>query len=88
VTVTNVGSGLFAFTGSGIDLGGADPGDYVISANSCGPSLESGASCTVSIEFEPTAVGTRTATLQLNDDGGASPQTVALTGKGLAATAP
>lgn len=88
VTVTNVGSGLVAFTGSGIDLGGADPGDYVISANSCGPNLESGASCTVSIEFEPTAVGTRTATLQLNDDGGASPQTVALTGKGLAATAP
>jgi len=30
-------------------------------------------------------VGTRNATLEFNDDGGASPQIVALTGKGLAA---
>jgi hypothetical protein len=34
----------------------------------------------VSIEFKPTAQGTWTATLDFYDDGGASPQTVALTG--------
>ena len=82
VTATNVGSGLVTFTGSGIVLAGDDPEDYIISANTCGPALESGANCTVTIEFKPTAQGTRTATLDFNDDGGASPQTVALTGSG------
>ena len=82
VTVTNVGSVVVNFTGSGISLAGADPGDFIISANTCGPSLASGAGCTVSIEFKPTAQGTRTATLDFNDDGGASPQTVVLSGTG------
>jgi hypothetical protein len=50
-------------------LAGADPGDFVISANTCGPSLATNTSCTVSIEFKPTAIGTRTATLEFNDDG-------------------
>jgi len=82
VTVTNVGAVAVNFTGSGIALAGADLGDFLISANTCGPSLAGGANCTVSIEFKPMAQGTRTATLDFNDDGGASPQTVALTGSG------
>ena len=82
VTVTNVGSVVVNFTGSGIVIAGADPADYVISANTCGPSLAAGASCTVSVRFMPTATGTRSATLQFNDDGGASPQSVALIGTG------
>lgn len=55
------------FTGNGVALAEANPGDYLISAKSCGPSLASGASCAVSLEFEPMAVATRTATLQLTD---------------------
>ena len=82
VTVTNVGSVVVSFTGSGIVIAGTDPADYVISANTCGPSLAAGASCTVSVRFMPTATGTRSATLQFNDDGGASPQSVALIGTG------
>jgi hypothetical protein len=82
VTVTNVGTVAVNFTGSGISLAGADPGDFLISANTCGSSLAGGANCTVSIEFKPMAQGTRTAALEFNDDGGASPQTVALTGSG------
>lgn len=82
VTATNVGSVVVTFTGKGIALAGADPSDFIISANACGPSLAGGASCTVSVEFKPTAQGTRTATLDFNDDGGASPQTVALSGTG------
>jgi hypothetical protein len=82
VTVTNIGSVVVNFTGSGIVIAGTDPADYVISANTCGPSLAAGASCTVSVEFMPTATGSRIAALQFNDDGGASPQTVALTGNG------
>jgi len=82
VTVTNDGSVTVNFTGSGIVIAGTDPTDYVISANTCGTSLGAGASCTVSVEFKPMATGTRDATLQFNDDGGESPQTVALTGTG------
>ena len=82
VTVTNVGTVVVNFTGSGIAIAGADPGDFIISANTCGPSLAGGASCTVSIEFAPTATGARSATLDFNDDGGSRPQTVAPTGNG------
>ena len=82
VTVTNVGSVVVNFTGSGIVIAGTDPADYVISANTCGPSLAAGATCAVSVKFMPTATGTRSATLQFNDDGGSSPQTIALSGTG------
>jgi len=82
VTATNVGSTAVNFTGNGIVIEGTDPADFVISANTCGASLAGGASCTVSVEFKPTVQGARTATLAFNDDGGASPQTVLLTGTG------
>ena len=82
VTVTNDGTVTVNFTGSGIVIAGTDPADYVISANTCGPSIAAGATCTVSVEFKPMAAGTRGAILQFNDDGGKSPQTVTLTGSG------
>jgi hypothetical protein len=82
VTVTNEGSVAVNFTGAGIVIGGTDPTEFPISATTCGTSLAAGASCTVSIEFQPTATGTQSATLQFNDDGGESPQTVPLTGSG------
>jgi hypothetical protein len=80
VTLTNVGSVTVNFTGSGITIAGTDPSDFLISGSSCGTSLAASAGCTVNVEFKPTASGTRSAVLQVNDDGGASPQTVALTG--------
>jgi len=82
VTVTNEGSVTVNFTGSGIVLAGTDPADFLISANTCGPSLAAGASCTVRVKFQPMATGSRGASLQFNDDGGASPQTVKLSGSG------
>lgn len=80
VTVTNVGASAVNFTGSGIVIAGADPADFVISGNTCGPSLAGDSECTISVEFAPTADGTRNATLQFNDDSGPSPQMVVLTG--------
>jgi len=82
VTVTNVGAATVNFTGSGIVIAGADPADFVISANTCGASLAGGAACQVSVEFKPTATGARSAWIQFNDDGGASPQTAVLSGTG------
>jgi len=80
VTVTNVGSAAVNFIGSGIVIGGANPSDFTISNNTCGSTLAGNAECTVSVDFTPTADGTRTAILELNDDSGASPQTVGLGG--------
>jgi hypothetical protein len=82
VTVMNVGSVVVDFTGSGIVVAGKDPADFIVSANTCGSSLAAGTNCTVSVEFTPTKTGSRSATLDFNDDGGSSPQTVALTGTG------
>jgi hypothetical protein len=82
VTVTNVGTATVNFTGSGIVIAGADPGDFVISSNTCGASLAGGTECQVGVAFTPTTTGARSAWLQFNDDGGASPQTVVLSGSG------
>jgi len=46
--------------------------------------LAAGSSCTISVTFTPTALGTRTGILSVNDDGANSPQTVQLSGTGVA----
>jgi len=47
--------------------------------------LASGATCTISVTFTPAALGSRSATLEVNDSAGSSPQKVALGGTGIAA---
>ena len=65
----------------------ATSGDFAQS-NTCNATVDAGAQCTISVTFTPTATGTRTGDLTLNDSAGNSPQQVSLTGQGLAATAP
>jgi len=79
VTLTNVASTPLNFTG--ISVGGSDPDDFQ-QTNSCGTSIAGGASCTITVTFKPTATGTRHAAVSISDDGGGSPQKVALTGTG------
>jgi hypothetical protein len=69
-------------TFSGFSIGGTNPGDYLITNNTCGASVAGGASCSVSVAFKPTVTGTRKATLKVADNGGGSPQTASLTGIG------
>jgi len=80
ITVHNAGTLTVTFTG--FSIAGTNPGDFLISGNTCGSSIAGGASCTVSIKFKPTATGTRKGTLRVADNGGGSPQTSALTGTG------
>jgi N-acetyl-anhydromuramyl-L-alanine amidase AmpD len=61
---------------------GANPGDFAQSATTCGSTLASGASCTASITFTPTAKNSRTAVLNVADSAVTSPQTVSLSGTG------
>ncbi|MCU1284984.1 MAG: hypothetical protein JWO13_1334 [Acidobacteriales bacterium] len=50
--------------------------------NSCGTSLAASGSCSIFVKFTPTAAGTRTGTLTVNDNAAGSPQTVSLMGTG------
>jgi hypothetical protein len=86
VTLTNTGN--LALSISGISFTGADPGDFG-ETSTCGNSVAASASCTISVTFEPTAAGTRTASLTLTDNSGnvaGSTQNVTLTGTGVAAS--
>jgi hypothetical protein len=79
VKLTNVGSTQLNFTG--ITITGTNAGDF-LQTNTCGTSIAAGASCTITVTFKPTAQGTRKATVSISDDGGGSPQRVALSGTG------
>ena len=48
--------------------------------NTCGSSLAAGTSCTINVTFTPKSKGTKTATLNIADGGGDTPQKVTLTG--------
>ena len=58
-------------------------GDYA-QTNNCAAAIQPGATCQFQIVFSPTATGTRTGTITLTDDALNTPQTVPLTGAGLA----
>jgi probable HAF family extracellular repeat protein len=79
VTLTNVGATAMSITGFAIS--GTNAGDFA-QTHTCGTSLSAGASCTVSVTFKPSALGTRTTALLIYDNAAGSPQTVALTGTG------
>jgi len=78
VTLTNTGNATLSITSI------STSGDYSESSGQCGASLNPGASCTINVTFKPTAGGTRTGALSVTDNAYGSPQTVSLTGVGLA----
>jgi hypothetical protein len=82
VTLKNGQSTAIAVTGITSSLS-----DYT-QTNTCpvSPStLAAGKTCTISVTFTPTALGSRTGTLTVKDTGTNSPQTVSLSGTGVAA---
>ncbi len=61
--------------------------DYALDASTQCPnpgSLPAGASCTIALTFKPNASGTRSDTLTITHNAATSPQTVSLTGSGVA----
>jgi hypothetical protein len=80
VTLTNQGESPLAISSIVVS------GDYA-ETNNCGNSLGSNLSCTISITFTPTVVGTRTGSVTITDNNGGavgSQQTISLTGVGVA----
>ena len=51
---------------------------------SCGRSLNPGGHCTVTLSFRPSAAGARSASVQFTEGGSSAPQTVPVSGKGIA----
>ena len=58
-------------------------GNFAISSTTCGATLAANKKCTVSVTFTPTGLGALTGTLSVYDNAANSPQTVALSGKGV-----
>jgi len=79
-TVTLKNTGSTAVTGS-FAITGADPADFAYTTT-CPKSVAAGKSCTISVTFKPKAKGSRSATFAITDNGGGSPQDVALAGSG------
>jgi hypothetical protein len=77
ITVTNTGSTALSISTIAV---GKNFGE----TNTCGIKLNAGASCTVSVTFSPVYIGTPTGTLSISDGDPTSPQTVSLSGTGLA----
>jgi hypothetical protein len=86
VTATLTNGGSAALSLSGIALTGANPGDFA-QTNTCGSSVGAGASCTISVTFDPTASGSRSASVSFTDNANGSPQSLSLGGTGTSATA-
>jgi hypothetical protein len=79
VTLTNTGSTALSI--SGIAITGTNASDFV-QTNTCDGSVGAGKSCSLCVTFKPTAKGSRSAAVSVSDDGGGSPQKIALAGTG------
>jgi hypothetical protein len=79
IQLTNEGSTALNFTKIAI---GSDNTKQFSETNTCGSSVGAGAQCSITVTFAPTKTGLLTALVILTDDGGGSPQTVPLAGRG------
>lgn len=87
VTVANTGTAPLFINSAATR--GANPLDFTQVDDSCsGVTLAAGTSCSVAINFSPTATGTRSATLIVTDNAAGSPQTVPITGTGTGTNPP
>jgi hypothetical protein len=83
--LSNTGNGTLTI--SSMTMGGANPGDFS-QTNTCGTSVAAGANCTITVQFDPVAAGTRTATLTIADNAASSTQTISLSGTGVSQPTP
>jgi hypothetical protein len=79
VTVTNTGTVALPITGIALSTSSPQPFSQT---NTCGSSVAIGASCIISVVFDPAPAGSVTAALSVYVGNGAAAQTVALSGTG------
>ncbi len=84
-TITNTGTGVADLVFTTVALGGANPGQFHITADTCsGATVAIGSTCSVTATFKPTVTGLMAASLQFSDNASDSPQSIPLSGKGAA----
>jgi len=81
-TVTLSNTSALALNISSIVITGTNATDFA-QTHTCGASLSPGASCTISLTFKPTQVGSRAASVTITDNAAVSPQQIALSGTGV-----
>lgn len=82
VTLTYIGTNATTFLDiSNIAIQGPNAADFT-ETNTCGSNLSAQSTCVINVTFTPSATGQRSAVLSVTDNGGASPQTVTLSGTG------
>jgi hypothetical protein len=87
VTVTNTGTSSVFFNAE--TQGGANAIDFLDLNSQCvGVTIAPGASCALTLQFKPSATGTRTGTIALTDNAAGSPQIINLTGTGTSTAGP
>lgn len=80
VVVSNATGAAGALMISGIDV--TSGSDFAVSGGSCmvGASVSAGANCSITVQFKPTAVGARAASLTVRHNGSGGSSTVSLAG--------
>ena len=87
ITITNSGSATLHI--SAVALTGTNLSDFAAATDTCtGAALAPNATCAVGVTFKPSGTGPHQANLEITDDASGSPQSLALTGNGLAAATP
>ena len=81
VTLSNTGTAPLGITT--ISFTGPNTSEYA-QTNSCQPAVAPEASCTINVTFSPTSSGSQSAQLQISDNASGSPQSVGLSGNGVA----
>ena len=81
-TISN--SGNAPLTVSSVALSGTNAGNYTVSAEDCTTSspIAPAGSCQVTVTFHPSAIGARTASVDLSSNAPSSPTSISLTGNG------
>jgi len=83
--VVLMNTGNAPLTGISIAVTGTNASAFGLNTSACGTTLAAGASCNISLNFTPTTIGANSASLSVTDNASNSPQSVSLTGTGLAA---
>ncbi len=81
VTLTNTGTDTVNISSVAITAGNSY---FAVSSNTCGATLNAGKNCKVKITFTPTQLAAETGTLTFTDNASGNPQTVSLSGTGVA----
>ena len=85
-TITNSGSGTLTLGSNAASLSGSHAADFSITSQPATSVASGGGTTTVTVQFDPSVVGTRSATLTIaNDDSDESPYNFAIQGTGTGA---